>query len=201
MNSLPAPDNRLYLGKGGSGKTTLALHHAAAFERELICNPNGEDAHQQHADVTDDPRELIELAARKGSWRICFNFNRTGLVAGFRWVNRVALARGDLCLVWDEADLLTERGRLPPEAYELWNAGRHHRVRILALSRRPANVSPDVRGNLARACVFRMIEPRDLQWLATFMEPDAARAVTKLQRYEAVDWTEAGWSVKKSVFR
>lgn len=201
MQSLPRPDNRLYLGKGGSGKTTLALSHAEAFARELICDPNGEDMHAESADVCDDPAQLVQLVARPGSWRVCWRFTRMGLAAGFDWVNRVAWAAGDLCLMWDEADLFMRHGAMPDRAYQLWNTGRHRRLRIFALSRRPARVSPDVRANLARAIVFRMEERRDLAWLADFMEPDAARAASQLARFHAVDWTEAGWSVKKSPFR
>jgi hypothetical protein len=201
MQSLPQPDNRLYLGKGGSGKTTLALCHSHDFARVIICNPNAEDQHEEGADVTDDRAELVQLAAQRGPWRIAWRFTKTGNAVGFDWVNRVAWAAGDCCIVWDEADLFMRHGTMPDAAYQLWNVGRHHRVRIFACSRRPARVSRDVTANLSRACVFRTQEPTDIDFLGEFMERSAADAVKQLQPFHAVDWTQQGWAVKKSLFR
>lgn len=200
MRSLPQPDNRLYLGKGGSGKTTLALAHSWAFERVVVCDPNGEDMHARNAAVTDDRAQLVRLVAEPGPWRVCWRFGRTGYDAGFEWVNRVAWARGDLCLVWDEADSFMRSGTMPETAFRLWNQGRHRRLRIFACSRRPARVPRDVTANVTRACVFRTQEPRDLQFIGAFMEPDSARQVAQLEQLHAVDWTAARWAVKKSLF-
>lgn len=201
MASLSKPDNRLYLGKGGSGKSTLALSHACAFDRVIICDPNGEDAHLHGAMPCSDKGELCQLVAGKEPFRICWRQSKD--LRGeewFEWANRVAWARGDTCIIWDEADLFMRHGTMPDAAYNLWNMGRHHRCRVFCCSRRPARVSADVRANLARACVFRMIETRDLEWLRAFMDDDAARTVAQLAPYHAVDWTDAGWRAKKSLF-
>jgi len=207
MQSLPRPDNRLYLGKGGSGKTTLALAHAWAFPRAIICDPNGEDAHAEGGQVTDHPGELVELIAAPGPWRVTWRFPRMGFADGFAWVNRAAEAAGDCALVWDEADLFLRHG-MTPEAFRLWQTGRHRRLHIFACSRRPATMPRDLRANLARLCVFRMQEPRDLEAVAEFTDDlaieDAVRGLPIPKPGEApwaVDWTEAGWKVKRSLFR
>lgn len=200
MRSLPAPDNRLYLGKGGSGKTTLALSHTWRFERVIVCDPNGESAHTKHARVISDKAALVEAVNDPGQWRVCWRFDQTGFDDGFEWVNRVAWARGDLCLVWDEADQFTRWG-LPPTAFRIWNNGRHRRLRVFACSRRPARVPRDMTANLTRACVFRTQEPRDLSFIREFtVDGESVGAVRSLGAFEAVDWTEAGWAVKKSPF-
>lgn len=198
---LPAPDNRLYLGVGGSGKTTLALRHSFAFPRVVICNPNGEDAHQAGAVVIDDRGELVSWLAASGPVRVCWQgFDRQPREEAFAWVNRVAWAAGNVLVVWDEADLFMTAQRLPEEAYRLWNMGRHRSVRVFACSRRPARVSRDCTANLTRACVFRTQEPHDWRFLKDFMEPSAAAAARELPKYHAIDWTPAAWSVKKSPF-
>ncbi len=203
---LPAPDNRVYLGTGGSGKSTLARHHAGAFPRVIICDPNGEDAAAAGAVTTSDPAELRDhLIMATGSrrrlpFRLCWRFDKMGYEDGFEFVNRCAQAAGDLVIVWDELDMVNRRPSLTGTAFALWNAGRHHRIRIFACARRPHRVPRDTTGNLSRACVFATMEPRDLAFYEDFMGRDAVAAVRSLAHRHALDWTPRGWAVKKSLF-
>lgn len=201
MLSLKNPDNRLYLGKGGSGKTTLALSHTWRFERVIVCDPNGEGAHTEDAVVIDDRAQLVEAVNDPGPWRVCWRFGGTGFDEGFEWVNRVAWARGDLCLVWDEADQFTRWG-LPPTAFRIWNNGRHRRLRVFACSRRPARVPRDLTANLSRACIFKTQEPNDLKFIRDFTAGrEAEGMVRELEPFHALDWREDGtMAVKKSLF-
>jgi len=201
MLSLPRPDNRLYLGVGGSGKTTLALDHSWEFPRVIVCDPNGEAAHASGADLVETKADLVDQARRPGAVRLCWRgFQSIPADEAFAWVNRVAWAAGNMLVVWDEADLFMTAQRLPEDAYRLWNMGRHRRCRVFACSRRPARVSRDCTANLTRAAVFKTQEPADLRFLASFMEPSAAQEVAKLARFHAVDWNQEGWGVKKSPF-
>jgi uncharacterized protein (DUF2141 family) len=203
---LPEPDNRLYLGTGGSGKSTLARYHASAFPRVILCDPNNEKAAEAGAFVTGDPRELRDhLIMATGSrrrlpFRVTWRFNEMGYDDGFEFVNRCAKAAGDLVIVWDELDMVNRRPSLSGTAFDLWNAGRHHRVRIFACARRPARVPRDTTGNLSRACVFATMEPRDLAFYELFMGREAVAAVRSLAPRQAVDWTPRGWAAKKSLF-
>ncbi len=196
---LPQPDNRLYLGKGGEGKTTLALSHSwdTPAARVIVFDANSEDAHASGALVTEDRGDLASLI-RDGAPRVCWR-NSGGMdpEEWFAFGNRVAWAAGDCLVVWDEADLFMTSGRLPEDAYRVWNTGRHRGVRCFAISRRAARVSRDVTANLASAHVFRLMDPRDLGWLREAIGPEAADAVSRLRAHERIEWTPEGWTPKK----
>lgn len=200
MESLGAPDNRLYLGVGGSGKTTLALTHSWDYARCIVVDPNGENMHAGAAFVTNDPRELVELAMLP-EFRICWRPEMMNAEDGYELATRVAWAAGNCALVWDEADFFMRAGRLPPHALRMWNAGRHRRCRVFAVSRSPFRVSRDCTRNLTRACVFAIQEPSDLKFLASFMGQEAANHVPALPQRHAIDWHQGGaWTVKRSIF-
>lgn len=199
-NRLPKPDNRIYLGVGGSGKSFLALHHSYAFERVLICDPTGQDEFEEYALVTDDPAELVELFSGEGAIRACWRGTTTmGKAEGFDWCNRVAKAAGNMLIVWDEADLFMSPSHMPETAYWLWNMGRHRGLSVFATSRRPARLARDCTANLSRAAVFATQEPGDIKYLKEFMGTSVAQ-VPGLPRFSAVDWTPEAASVKKSPY-
>lgn len=192
-------DQTLILGRGGKGKTTLALAWTRARPRVLIFDPNGEAAHAAGAVVVDDPARLVQLVRDMGRFRICWRGFATMGGEAFEWGNRVALAAEHLTLFWDEVDRFT--GSHPPPAAELViNAGRHRNLAVIACSRRPARVPRDLTANASRIVAFGSQEPSDLDYLRTFMGSEASAAVPGLAAFHAVDWTEAAWSVKKSPF-
>lgn len=199
-NRLPKPDNRIYLGVGGSGKSFLALHHSYAFDRVLICDPTGQDEFEEYAIVTEDQAELVELFSRPGEVRVCWRgFASMGKDAAFDWANRVTKAAGNMLILWDEADLFMHPAHMPESAYYLWNMGRHRGVSVFATSRRPARLARDCTANLSRAAIFATQEPGDLKYLKEFMGPSVAN-VPGLPRFSAVDWTPEAAAVKKSPY-
>ena len=197
MRPLRAPDNRLYLGTGGSGKTTLALAHLGAFPRTLIVDTTGQDALGRGARVTDNAARLVQLLQehRAEPCRITWRPATDDL---FEWGNRVAWAAGDLAVLWDDADLFMGPQRLPPMSRQLWNMGRHRGVRVFITSRRPAAVSRDCTANLARAAVFRMQDPADVRWLRGFLDQAGAERSRALDfpAHEYIEWDMSGWRVK-----
>jgi hypothetical protein len=170
-----------------------------------VCNPNGEDKHAQGADVTASAGDLVDLV-KLGRARICWEgapqFDEQGRPTfnPLDWACRVAWAAGDYLVVADEADRFMTAGRLSPGIYQLWNMGRHRRCRVFACSRRPARVSRDCTANVTRAAIFFSQEPADLRYLANFADASAVAEVRTLGQYEAIDWTQAGWAKKKSLF-
>lgn len=199
---LPRPDNRLYLGRGGSGKSSLVRHHASAYPRVVLFDPNGEDEAAAGAIVcerlSDLTGALLDAAPSSPVW-ICWRGVARDPEA-FEAANRVLWAAGDLVAVWDEADQFIGSHRLPPEAYRLWNMGRHRGLRIWACSRRPQRISRDMTANLYRAAIFRMSEPRDLAFVSDFAGREAAEKVAVLPPYHALDWTEEGATVRAAPY-
>lgn len=205
MNSLERPDNRLYFGVGGSGKTTLALAHTWKFDRVIICDPNGEKMHAEGADVTADRGALVAIARDK-HFRVCWRFDDADADIeghGYDWASRVALAAGNTVIVWDEAEFYVGAGaiKLPATARRIWNAGRHRRCRVFACTRSPFAINRHMTRNLTRACVFATNEPADVDYFRKILGSGAAEAVPTLKPFHAVDWRQGGaWAVKKSLF-
>ena len=200
VRSLPRPDNRLYLGRGGSGKTTLAVAHAATFSRCLLVLPDDSEAPPPGFIITADRAELIRVMLGR-SWRVAFVANRR--LDQWEWANEAAWRAGDCVTVWEEAGVFMDAQRLAPHAYDLWMRGRHRRVRVFACSQRPARVSRDCTANLARAVIFNTTEPNDLRFYRSMIfETGAAEAIPRLdfEGHEALDWTPSGWKIRRAPF-
>lgn len=197
---LDAADIRLCLGKSGSGKSTLARSWIKREKRVLIFDPNGEPDWAAGAVVTEDRAELVDLVGRKGPVRICWRGVMEGGEDAFEWANRCAWAGEGLHVVWDEVDRFSEPRRMPAWGAKLLNAGRHRGLHIIACSRRPYAMNRTLTALATRMAIFRTTEPRDLKYFADYVG-DVAKQLPTLRDYHALDWTEAGATVKKSPFR
>jgi hypothetical protein len=189
------PDVRVYVGKGGCGKSTLARSHLPEPGRVLIHDFNGETAHAEGAHVVTDRAQLLELLIRPGPVRVCWRpyvgaSDAAITVDLFEWANRCAWAAGDLWLIWDEVDRLTA-GRLEGKAYQIVNQGRHRDLRVLASSRRPRWVPRDLTASATMICAFRTTEPRDVDYLRDTMG-EAARQLPVLGEHEYLRWMDDG---------
>jgi hypothetical protein len=201
--SLPRPDNRLYLGAGGSGKTTLAVQHALKFDRVLFVQPD--DSEGSPLPRAKDRRQLIEAMMRP-TFRVAYVVDLQ--LEEAEWANEAAWHAGDVTVIWEEAGTVLPNVSLKaraPFAFSLWMRGRHRRCRVFACSQRPASVSADLRANVSRAIIFNITEPDDLDWARTVIggsrDTAAQIAGLKLGDYQALDWQRGhGFAVKKSPF-
>lgn len=203
--ALTAPDFRLFLGKSGSGKSSLMRFQASGAARVLIHDPNGEASWAQCGVVITD-RATLARAMMAPRFAIVWRGAQAArseaeAVAAFEFANRCALAAGNVLVLWDEVDRFTTPGRLPPFAYEMVNAGRHRGCRVFAASRRVRRVSRDLSANAGRVMVARMTEPGDLAWIKATMGAEAAAQAPRLPPFHFIDWRETESRIKKAPFR
>lgn len=200
MNDL---DIRVYIGRGFSGKSTLARHHLRTVPRLLIFDTMHEDANAAGVDFVVSTMPALVNALRyagKGPVRICWRGNITHGHDAYELANAAAWAAQDMWVLWEEVDQYIGPHRLPPFAYKMISAGRHRGIRVAACARRPARVSRDITASASRIIIFATTEPKDAAYVADMAGSEAAAKLAQLGEREAVDWTPAGWSVKKSLF-
>lgn len=207
MKPLPQPDNRLYLGRGGSGKTTLALDHAGAAPRLLIVTPNDDEAPRLPVEIVTRDRRALIVAMMQPAFRVAFvppRDDKGDMTPGWEWANEAALAAGDLVLFWEEAGRFMRNRPLPKFAYDAWMAGRHRRLRVVACSQRPASVSRDCTANVSRAVIFNTTEPDDLAWFRGMISKEGRDAIRGLDwdAHQALDWRPgaSGYEIKQAPF-
>lgn len=166
--------------------------------RVLIHDFSGEPSHTIGAHVVTDRAQLVELMVRPGPVRVCWRpyvsaTDFEAVTAEFDWANRVAWAAGNLVIVWDEVDRLTE-GRLQGTAYKIVNQGRHRDLIVYACARRPRWVPRDLTASATRIVAFHTTEPRDVEYLRDTMG-EAARQLPALGEHDYLDFD--GWQTTR----
>jgi hypothetical protein len=182
------PDIRVLCGRGGQGKSTLARHWLANERRVIVFDPKIEPDAARGRHIAQTQSELVELARAK-SFAICWRGFGLDPLEGFEFGNRVAMAAGNCWVHWEEVDLFSPRGALPPYGRALVNSGRHDGVRLIACARRPLRVSRDLTASATRIVCFQTTEPRDVRYLEEFIG-EAAKQVRTLAQWHALDWRE-----------
>ncbi|MEQ8585932.1 MAG: DUF87 domain-containing protein [Thalassobaculaceae bacterium] len=78
--------------------------------------------------------------------------------------------------------------------------GRHENINILAVSQRPSNVNPDLRGNADRMVVFRLPSKLDRQRLADEVGHEYINDFRRLKDHEYMLFERSEFIAKKSNF-
>ncbi len=193
---------RVFLGKGGKGKSVLVRHQLKAFKRVLIFDANEEPENAQGAVVCYTKSDLARAVnAFNDPFRVCWRgFEKMGRAA-YEYANEVAMQAENLTLHWEEVDRFIGPRELPKHADEIINAGRHKRIGIFACARRAAKIPRDLTANANRIIVFGSNEPIDVKYVRDHIGKEWADKVTCLEDYHAIDWTEKKAAIKKSPFR
>lgn len=101
---------------------------------------------------------------------------------------------GGLLVLLEEADLIARPGQEPPVFQDLVARGRHAGIELVAVSRRPAEVSRLITSQAEYFYVFRTQEPRDVVYLRGYIGEAAAGAAQQLSAFRYVAWRGGEWS-------
>jgi hypothetical protein len=195
---LKAPDNRVYVGAGGSGKSYLARRHLFQFPRTIIISPRDERENARGAIVIYDRASLayeLERLAVAGvkKFRICFR-PAGDPIAAFELLNRAAMIAGDVAVLWDEGGWYIRGGRLPIDASDIWNGGRHVGCRVFTTSIRSAQLSRDVTGNATEVFIFRAADDEDAKRAGNLIGRSRIPELLALPRRTYFRWSLDGVS-------
>jgi hypothetical protein len=156
------------LGHRGSGKSRLARAIVAPARRLIVIDTLGE--HTALGTPTTPEGLSRALAPGPDAYRYVI---RPANYDTVEWIERVAAARPGCCLFVDEIDYwYTDARALPGEGLlSLTRYGRHYEQSLVAVARRPADLSRSVTSQATLWC-FPMREPRDRSYVAQFADLD-----------------------------
>lgn len=188
----PASENQAEIicifGKRGSGKSTLAKRLVSKERRLIVVDPLLDYPELPHV---DHPLDLLRHVRRRARFRVAYRPSSfKSAREAFPWVCKVASAARDCTLLVDEVSMYTTASWSPEGFEELIQYGRHHRVRMVCVSRRPTEVPKDLTGNAARIYVFLSHEPRDVTYFRQFIGPDAEK-ILSLPPFTPLVWTSS----------
>lgn len=191
----PVVDVRLYVGRGGSGKTALMRHHLKNEKRIIILDANGEPEYAAMCEIVTTPSDLIEAVRKKTfkvAVRVPFGSDPKSM---FDIACNCAWAAENCVIVWEEVHTYRIGSALPKIGESLVNQGRHRRVRVWAATRRPINLR-----TLTASCTaiyaFPTTEPNDLSFYDDLMGTGAGDAAKTAGQYSYLQWTEKGYAVQ-----
>lgn len=202
MPALSEPENWLYLGQGGTGKSTLLRHHLKGRSRVVFHDPNSEDAIRDHCRRVAFTRADLIREVSKKSFVVAWRGYQVYEDDAFEMANRIAYAAEDCTVVMEELDTFSSAGDKPIWAYRLVHVGRHRGCRVMMTARCPYDIPRKLTRNVTRIMAGRTPEPRDVDYIRKYVgAPDLVARLPDLPNWEFLDWQRDGVAaLKKSPF-
>jgi len=193
-------------GQRGSGKSVLGLHELRRAVREpdlaqgIVVDTLVEERYAELPCL--DPESLsLWLRNPRGAGRICRVVcpmeSELDRVAGLlehepRPVRAVLLV--------EELSYWSQPNRTAPGLSRLIRYGRHWRVDLIGIGRRPAEISREFSSQIDRIQIFRSIEPNDIRYYSGILPPDAVERIPQLAPHHYLEYNSAGsWSEREPV--
>ncbi len=156
------------MGGSGSGKSTFIKREIARLKpkRLIIFDVMHEyDALGQPVKFCSD---LARLAKQK-TFKLIFQPSSLNMQQQFDFVCKLAFNLGDLVLVVEELNRVTDAGKAPPYWQDCTSRGRHKGLMIYGASQRPAGVDKDFFSNATRVRTGRLNYAADVKTLANVL--------------------------------
>lgn len=167
----------MILGQRGTGKTTYLFRNLDSYEPFVVVDPvfdpKFQNADLYHLKSVDESLKFFKYGNPR---RIYISPN----LVTFDFFCGVALARGNITLIVDEADHYATSYYISPNFKKVINIGRHRNVNVVAICRRPNNLSPIIRGQATRFVLFQM-GGEDAKKLQSYVGSEVADKIPKLQ--------------------
>lgn len=164
------------VGKRGYGKSSLARWLVTQMPRAMVLDPMGHD-YAGDAIVATGAELAAALHERRGRdrWTVVMRPAADSDVAAYWSIARRALS--DCWLVVDEIDRWATPAAMPEDVRWQINYGRHRRLSLLGIARRPHRVARDLTAAADCILALRVTERRDLDYLAEYMPTDELPAL------------------------
>lgn len=178
------------LGRRGSGKTTWALRALRSHSRYLVWDPKREYPGEVFTSLSVLYRRLLAV----GSGPVRISFRPMGVSQGPEYFDafcEVVYAFGACTVVFDEVDRFSGPGPIiPPWFSMLINEGRHARVEMWGIARRPARVPKDLIENAHRLIIFHM-KGGAVEYLKSTIGKESAEKLPTLPPLTYLEWSDS----------
>jgi hypothetical protein len=172
----------LLLGKTGSGKSTLAKKLLKGFPRSVTFDPLAEyRGGLIFTDLETFGEHIGPYAGTSDPFHFVCRFQGPDLEtteAMYHGAARILYVVGDVCLLLEEVEqYLSSYDGDNPINY-LISFGRHKRVSLIGIGRRPSDLAIKLRAQCTTVVSFHQNEPRDIAYLETWgFDPGALESL------------------------
>jgi len=159
-------------GGSGSGKSFLARKITKNDKRLLIFDVMGE--YGDHAKTAHSMSQMVQMM-KKSSFRIAFQPRFATLAQDFAAFCRISYLAGNLRVLVEELNTVTEANRAPPDWRNITSRGRHRGMHVIGISQRPAGVDKDFIANATQGAAGRLRYEADQKALMPVLGRDAVK--------------------------
>lgn len=168
------------IGTTGYGKTVLVREITRQFRRVIFLDVLDEYDNAVPVLSVPDFVEYIPLDDG-GDLRLAVRLEKT---EDYQYIFRALKYFRDIVLVVEEANIFSSPYITDDGLRELIFRGRRRGINIIWTSQRPASVGRDLTSQSTVLVAFRLLEPRDLDYLPReWRSPERARELTELPRF------------------
>lgn len=187
------------MGGSGSGKSTYIKREIERTKPKRLIIFDVMHEYHSLGDVVTTCSGLVSQIKKK-SFAVVFFASSKNIQEQFDFVCKVAFAAGDLTLVVEELNRVTQPNRAPPHWQDCTSRGRHKGMSIYGASQRPAGVDKDFFSNATKIRTGRLNFDADIKTLANVLNvgrPD----ISNLKPLEYLERDMSGGDVVSGVLR
>lgn len=183
------------MGGTGSGKSTFVKKEIKRLKPRRLIIFDVMNEYSQFGTTAKTMQEVFSLS-RKQSFAIIYQPNGGDLKQKFEYICKLSFALGDLVMVVEELNMLTEPTRSPPNWRNCTSRGRHKGLTIYGLSQRPASLDKDFFSNATKIRTGRVNFAADIRTLSNVLMIDKDQ-ISQLKPLEFIERDMATNEIKR----
>lgn len=157
------------MGGSGSGKSTFIKREILRLKPKRLIVFDVMHEYGEFGQPIKFCRDLATMA-KATSFKAIFQPSSTNIKEVFDFVCKIAFETGNVLLVVEELNRVTEATRAPPSWQDCTSRGRHKGMMIYGASQRPANVDKDFFSNATKIRSGRLNFAADIKTLANVLK-------------------------------
>ena len=178
---------RLVLGKRGCGKSYYVKQDIKDEKRLIVYDTMGE--YTDFGVPIYDIDGLIDFWTNKTESNFRIIYQPLQPEVEFDYVCRLVYACRDLTFVAEEIDTFCSPSGLSLAFANIIQRGRHKNIEFYGVSQRPYGIARSISAQAKEIVTFKQTEPRDIEYLKTYIGRDIEGQMETLGQYEFLRWT------------